>query len=254
MDEKEFTISELRERLAKSHDHKQFWRSLDEVANTEAFQKSLAPEFPRQMVTEIAEEASGATRRDFLKLMGAALAMAGLNGCSPQKPRETIVPYVVQPEEIVPGKPLFYATAINISGYSIGVLAETHEGRPTKLEGNPEHPASLGGSNPFIQGTILNLYDPERAQVVTREGQINTWDRFLAEVNPRLEQLATAGGAGLHILTGTVTSPTVGKQMEAIRTRMPQAIWHQYDPVNNDNITAGTKLAFGRRVTPVYHF
>jgi len=254
MDEKEFTISELRERLAKSHDHKQFWRSLDEVANTEAFQKSLAPEFPRQMVTEIAEEASGATRRDFLKLMGAALAMAGLNGCSPQKPRETIVPYVVQPEEIVPGKPLFYATAINLSGYSIGVLAETHEGRPTKLEGNPEHPASLGGSNPFIRGTVLNLYDPERAQVVTREGQINTWDQFLAEVNPRLEQLAAAGGAGLHILTGTVTSPTVGKQMEAIRARMPQAIWHQYDPVNNDNITAGTKLAFGRSVTPVYHF
>src|SRR4051794_38972123 len=197
MSSKEITISEIRQRLAQPQPHKQFWRSLDELADTEAFQKMLAAEFPSQIIASLKEATRNTTRRDFLKLMGAALAMAGLIGCNTQKPRETIVPYVTSPESIVPGKPLFYATAINLGGYAIGVLAENHEGRPTKLEGNPDHPASMGGTSALVQGSILNLYDPERAQVVTRAGQINTWENFLAELNPRLEKLATNGGGGL---------------------------------------------------------
>lgn len=255
MDSREFTISEIRERLAQPHQGKQFWRSLDEVAQTEAFQKLLVAEFPRQMVASLAEATrGGTTRRDFLKLMGAALAMAGLTGCTPQQPRETIVPYVVSPEDIVPGKPLFYATAINLGGYAIGVLAESHLGRPTKLEGNPLHPASMGGSNPQVQASVLNLYDPDRAQVVMHDGLINTWENFLDELTPRLQALAANGGAGLHILTGNVTSLTVGSQMEALRARFPQSAWHQFEAVNRDNVLAGTEMAFGQMASPVYHF
>ncbi len=255
MDNSEFSIAEIRERLAQPHDSKQFWRSLEEVANTEAFQKFLAAELPHQMAASIAEAArGGSTRREFLKLMGAALAMAGLTGCSPQQPRETIVPYVIAPETIVPGKPLFYATSINLGGYAFGVLAENHLGRPTKLEGNPQHPASVGGTNALVQAALLGLYDPDRAKVVTRGGQINTWESFLDELNPRLETLAANGGAGLHLLTGTITSPTLGSQMAALRQRFPQAVWHQYEPVGNDNVTAGTQMVFGQPMTPVYHF
>jgi molybdopterin-containing oxidoreductase family iron-sulfur binding subunit len=254
MDSKEFTISEIRERLARPHSSKQFWRSLEEVAHTEAFQKLLAAELPRQMAASLAEATRGVTRRDFLKLMGAALSMAGLTGCTPQPPHETIVPYVTEPESIVPGRPLFYATAIKLGGYANGVLAENHLGRPTKLEGNTEHPASLGGTNALVQAALLNLYDPDRAQVVTHAKQINTWQNFIDAFNPKLDELAANGGAGLHLLTGTVTSPTIISQMAALRQRFPQAVWHQYESVNNDNGVAGTQMAFGKAVTPVYHF
>ncbi len=251
------SIAQARQRLAQQQDGdaKQFWRSLEEAAGSEAFQKLLAAELPHQMAASIAQAArAGTTRRDFLKLMGAALAMAGLTGCAPQPPRETIVPYVTPPEEVVPGKPLFFATAIKWDGYAIGVLAENHLGRPTKLEGNPDHPASLGGSNPFVQGSVLNLYDPDRAQVITRDGIINTWENFLAELDPRLDALAQEGGAGLRLLTGTVTSPTLASQIGAFLERFPQAQWHQYEPVGHDNAYAGANMAFGRVVQPVYHF
>lgn len=251
----DLSLQEIRNRLAQPQDSKQFWRSLDEVANTEEFQKLLAAEFPRQMVTSLVEASrSPTTRRNFLKLMGAALTMAGLTGCSIQQPRETIVPYVIAPESIVPGKPLFYATAIQISGYAVGVLAENHLGRPTKLEGNPQHPASLGGTNALLQGSIFNLYDPERATVVNRLGQINTWENFLTELNPRLQILEASGGAGLHLLTGTVTSPTLGSQIAALLEKFPQARWHQFEPVGNDNTLAGAQIAFGQNARPVYHF
>jgi molybdopterin-containing oxidoreductase family iron-sulfur binding subunit len=255
MDKNELSISEIRDRLSQHQGGKQFWRSLEEVADTEAFQKLLAAELPRQMAASIAEATrSGTTRRDFLKLMGAALAMAGLTGCTPRRPRETIVPYVNQPESLVPGKPLFYATALQLGGYALGVLAENHLGRPTKLEGNPQHPASLGGTNALIQGSLLNLYDPDRAQVITRAGQINTWESFLAELNPRLDELAANGGAGLHLLTGRVTSPTLGSQIAALRERFPQVSWHPYEPVSHDKLLAGLQMAFGQAVQPVYHF
>jgi MoCo/4Fe-4S cofactor protein with predicted Tat translocation signal len=252
----ELPISEIRQRLAQPQSSKQFWRSLEELANTESFQKLLVEELPREIAASIAQATrGGTTRRNFLKLMGAALTMAGLTGCTPQRPRETIVPYVTAPEAVIPGKPLFYATAINLGGYATGVLAENHMGRPTKLEGNPSHPASLGGTNPIIQGALLNLYDPDRAQVITRAGQINTWGNFLNEITPRLEQLAAnGGGGGLHILTGNITSPTFGYQMATLRQRFPQIGWYQYEPVNRDNVLLGTELAFGELLNPVYHF
>ncbi len=260
MSNQEFSIGEIRKRLAQPQSSKQFWRSLEEVAHTEQFQKLLEAELPHEMAASIVEQArqhratGSSSRRDFLKLMGVALVMTGLAGCTPRQPDEKIVPYVSAPEQIIPGKPLFYATALQVGGYAVGVLAENHLGRPTKVEGNPLHPASVGGTNALVQGALYNLYDPERARVITRGGQINTWDAFVAELNSHLAELEANGGAGLHLLTGTITSPTMGNQIAALRQRFPQSVWHQYEPVNQDNVLLGSALVFGQSLTPVYDF
>ncbi|HXF64010.1 MAG TPA: TAT-variant-translocated molybdopterin oxidoreductase [Caldilineaceae bacterium] len=243
------TLAELRQRLQACRDNRQLWRSLEELADTEAFRQLVRQEFPAYPIPS----KPSASRRDFLRLMGAALVMAGLAGCRPQRPREQIVPYVVKPEEIIPGKPLFFATAMPWDGYGMGLLAENHMGRPTKLEGNPLHPASLGGTNSFMQGALLNLYDPDRAQVVSNRGQISTWQNFLDAMRGQMERLGE-GGAGLHLLTGTVTSPTLAAQIAALRERYPQARWHQWEPVNRDYRRAGAQMALGRFVDTVYHF
>lgn len=241
----------VRQRLREQGDSKSFWRSLDELADTEEFRALVHRHLPRHMIASFSTN-----RRDFFKLMGAALAMAGLAGCNDAGEQQvnTIMPYVIGPEENVQGKPLFYATAMELGGYGLGVLAENYMGRPIKVEGNQQHPASLGGSNPFIQGSIYSLYDPDRAQVITARGQISTWDLFLAAIGPKAEELSANGGAGLHILTETVTSPTLAAQLQQFQTQFPQAQWHQYDPVNLDNVREGTRLALGRVLNPVYHF
>lgn len=147
----------IRQQLSQQGDGKSFWRSLEELAQDEAFLQLLQPEFPRQMMTGT----FSTNRRMFLKLMGASLVMAGLTGCTFDEPDEPIVPYVTQPEEIVQGKSLFFATAMPFQGYGLGALVENRMGRPTKIEGNLDHPASLGGTNPFMQGSIFDLYDPD---------------------------------------------------------------------------------------------
>ncbi|MFN8443023.1 MAG: TAT-variant-translocated molybdopterin oxidoreductase [Caldilineaceae bacterium] len=232
-----------------------FWRTLEEQAGTPEFQQLLQRKLPSHFLQAQDQDfPSGTNRRDFLKLMGATLVMAGLAGCQAEPPRETIVPYVNQPENLIPGKPLFFATAMPLNGYGIGILAENHMGRPTKLEGNPDHPATLGGSNALLQGSLLNLYDPDRAQVVTRLGGIETWENFLATLSAKLATLRTTGGAGLRILSETVTSPTLIAQLDQVLKLFPQARWTQYDAWGLDNVHAGTQLAFGRSVTPRYHF
>ncbi len=140
------------------------WRSLDEYADTPEFREWVAREFP-PLASEWSNEVS---RRRFLKLMGASFALAGVSACTRQ-PLEKIVPYVKQPEEIVPGQPLYFATALLLDGFARGVLVESHEGRPTKIEGNPAHPASLGASDVFMQAELLALYDPDRAKALTHE-------------------------------------------------------------------------------------
>jgi Fe-S-cluster-containing dehydrogenase component/anaerobic selenocysteine-containing dehydrogenase len=192
-------------------------------------------------------------RRDFVRLMGASMAMAGLVGCTKQ-PEEKIVPYVSQPEEIVPGKPLYFATTMTLGGYGYGVLAESHEGRPTKIEGNPEHTASLGRTDVFGQASILNLYDPDRSQTLLQRGRASSWDAFLTELNEALALQMGKQGAGIRVLTETVTSPTLAGQVKAILAAYPRAKWHQYEPVNRDNAKAGAKLAFGEMVDTVYQF
>jgi MoCo/4Fe-4S cofactor protein with predicted Tat translocation signal len=136
-----------------------FWRSLDELADSPEFRDHLENEFPH------GANDPGATldRRELLKVMAASAAFAGLTGCT-KLPTQHIVPYVRQPEQIIPGKPLFYATAVTLGGVASGILVESHMARPTKVEGNPDHPASLGASDAFAQASILGLYDPDRSQ------------------------------------------------------------------------------------------
>lgn len=239
-------LAAIQARLASAQG-RQYWRSLEELANTAEFQEFLYREFPHQA----SEWTSPLSRRNFLKLMGASLALAGLTACSGQ-PAEKIVPYVRAPEEIVPGKPLFFATAMTLGGYASAVLAQSTLNRPTKIEGNPDHPASLGASDSLAQASILTLYDPDRAKTPTNLGAASSWEAFLASLQPQLEQQRASGGAGLRILTETVTSPTLLNQLQALFTEFPAAQWHQYDPVNRDNVYAGAQLAFGQPVEPVY--
>src|SRR5207237_4056567 len=167
--------STIQQRLESSHG-KRYWRSLEELANTEAFQELMRREFPEQ--ADIWPNAL--SRRRFLTLMGASLALAGLNGCSVRPaPSVKFAPYVRAPEEAVPGKPLFFATAMTLGGTAVGLLVESHLGRPTKIEGNPDHPASRGATDLFHQASILTLYDPDRSQTVTYLGQTRTWDEGL---------------------------------------------------------------------------
>jgi molybdopterin-containing oxidoreductase family iron-sulfur binding subunit len=238
-------LAAIRSRLASARG-RQYWRSLEELAETEEFQELLRREFPRQ-----ASVLDAVSRRRFLQLMGASLALAGLNACT-RKPTEKIVPYVRAPEEIIPGKPLFFATAAVRGGMALGVLVESHMGRPTKVEGNPQHPASLGATDAFAQASVLSLYDPDRSQVVTHLGQISTWNAFLSATQTNLALQRITKGAGLRILTETVTSPTLASQLQTLLNEFPAAKWHQYDPVGRDNARAGAALAFGEHVDTRY--
>lgn len=228
-----------------------FWRSLEELADSAAFQELLQNEFPRQASFWL----ESVSRRDALKLMGASLALAGLAGCGkPARSNEKIVPYVTEPEHWVPGKPMVFATAFVHDGAAQGLLVRSHDGRPTKIEGNPEHPASLGATDAFAQASILTLYDPDRSQVVTRAGMISTWSHFVAEARRRLEAERGGGGAGLRILTESVVSPSLAAQIQALIARFPEAKWHRYEPVGRDNVKAGARMAFGEYVDAQYRF
>jgi MoCo/4Fe-4S cofactor protein with predicted Tat translocation signal len=239
-------LAAIRERLDASKGP-DYWRSLDEIAGTEGFQDFLHREFPRQASEW--EDVEG--RRNFLKLMGASLALAGLGACTRQ-PTETIMPYVNQPELVIPGRPLYYASAFTVSGVARGILVESHMGRPTKIEGNPEHPASLGSTDATTQASVLGLYDPDRSQTVTYLHEIRTYASFLAQFTEQLKQQEQKQGAGIRILTETLTSPTLGAQLNAIQQRFPAAKWIQYEPLGSDNVRAGAKLAFGEYANPVY--
>ena len=227
------------------------WRSLDELAGTPAFAQHVENEFPHGPNDSLATSGATLDRRQILKVMAASAALAGLTGCT-KMPTQKILPYVRQPEEIVPGKPLFYATAMPLGGIATGVLVESNMARPTKVEGNPDHPGSMGGSDVFMQGAVLSLYDPDRSQAVIRDGRIGSWNDFQREMAITLEQQRAQRGDGLHILTETVTSPTLGAQMQALLATFPGAQWHQYESVSRDAAHEGAKLAFGEEVDAVY--
>lgn len=227
----------------------EYWRSIDQLAETDEFQSFMEKEFP-QHIEEV--KANPVSRRNFLKLMGASMALAGAVACTKQ-PTEKIVPYVERPEDIVPGVPLFYASAYLQGGVANGILVESHMGRPTKIEGNPEHPGSMGATDTFAQASILTMYDPDRSQSVIRRGRISTYDAFLNELNLALSDQTEKQGAGLRILTETVTSPTLGAQIQQVLAKYPQAQWHQYEPVTRDNVREGVQMAFGEAVNIRYH-
>jgi len=227
---------------------KQYWRTLEELAGDPEFEGLLHREFPRQAPSEWDDSVD---RRDFLKLMAASLAFAGLSGCG-RTPEQYVVPYVKQPDGMTLGKPQFYATAMPFGADAIGLLVESHEGRPTKIEGNPDHPSSVGATNVFAQASILNLYDPDRAQTVTKFGEIQTWSLFVDSAQAIAAAMKGSNGAGFRILSGIVTSPTLAAQIQSLLTLFPQAKWHQWEPAVGDGAREGAKLAFGSYLNTVY--
>jgi MoCo/4Fe-4S cofactor protein with predicted Tat translocation signal len=227
----------------------EYWRSLEELAGSDAFQQALHREFPKGA----SEWVDSVSRRGFLKVMGASLGLAGMTGCV-RLPLEPIVPYVRQPENVIPGRPMYYASAITLGGYANPVLVESHLGRPTKIEGNDQHPASLGGTDIFTQASILGLYDPDRSQSVVSMGDQRSWSAFLSAIRGPLSAQKALQGAGIRILTPTISSPTLADQLRNFLKIYPQAKWHVYEPVNRDNVLEGAKLAFGQPVETRYDF
>ncbi len=249
-------LATVRQRLQDAQGP-QYWRSLEELAGSEGFQEMLHREFPRFAAEWPSEEngnaGNGVSRRGFLELAAASLALAGLTACTSQ-PAETIVPFVRQPENYIPGHPLYYATAIELAGTALGLLAESHLGRPTKLEGNPEHPASLGATDAVAQASVLSLYDPDRSQTQTYLGKISSWEDLAAEIRASLPALEALAGDGLRILTRTVSSPTLAAQLTALEERFPKARWHQYEPCGDHAARAAARSSFGQPVSTRFDF
>jgi len=247
-------LDSLRAQINEANDnHKvsgpEYWRSLEELAGSPAFQEALHREFPKGA----SEWVDSVSRRGFLKVMGASMALAGMTGCV-RLPLEPIVPYVRQPEDVIPGRPTFYATAMTLGGYASPLLVESHLGRPTKIEGNDKHPASLGGTDIFAQASILGMYDPDRSQSIMSMGDERSWQSFLTAIRGPLSAQKALQGAGIRILTPTISSPTLADQLRGFLKIYPQAKWHVYEPVNRDNVLEGAKLAFGQPVETRYDF
>jgi molybdopterin-containing oxidoreductase family iron-sulfur binding subunit len=235
------------------------WRGLEEraasdAAATDALQVNSAL---RILNSEFSTDAL--SRRRFLALMGASLSLAGLSGCAVRPPPGKIVPYVTQPENLVTGKPLFFATAMTLDGLATGILVESHEGRPTKIEGNPQHPASLGATDAFAQASILQLYDPDRSRSITHFGQPRGWSEALAELRTALEKQRRVQGAGLRVLTQVTSSPTLidqltGDRPGSLRREFPQAQWYTHSPAHSVSDVWGARLAFGTTLVPIFDF
>lgn len=183
-------------------------------------------------------------RRRFMELMGASVALSTGAGCTIQ-PTEKIIPYVKQPEDLVPGRPRFYATAAIHAGVATAVLAESHMGRPTKLEGNPDHPSSVGALDIFSQASVLSLYDPDRSKTVLKTGLPSTYGDVLGALGKAMTDHRAARGRGLAILTGEITSPTARRQLDALVAELPRAKWYVYEAAGRDQVRRGSVLAFG---------
>jgi molybdopterin-containing oxidoreductase family iron-sulfur binding subunit len=215
---------------------KKYWRSLDELANTPEFQAAVEREFP----SAAQEWVDPVSRRGFLKLMSASLALAGLAGCTKQ-PDEPIYPYIKAPEDLILGKPMYFATAHPFSTGAVPLLVKSDEFRPIKIDGNPEHAYNQGGSDPYSQGSLLDLYDPDRSQHVTYRGESREWGEFAEALRDKVA--STKDGAGIYFLSATITSPTLARQWKEVQAAWPKAKLVQYDPA-----LAGTFLAQGLNV------
>ena len=233
------TLAEVRAKLA-GQKGKKYWRSIDELAGTPEFEAAVREEFPQHS----SEWIDPVSRRGFLKLMGASMALAGLSGCTKQ-PDEPIYPYVKAPEDLVLGKPVYFATAFPFHTGAVPLLVKSDAYRPIKVDGNPDHPYNQGGSDPITQGTLLDLYDPDRSQHVYYRGETRPWIAFLASFRAMLADKKASGGQGLYFLSTTVTSPTLAAQWKKAQANYPNAKFIQYDPVNRDSAYAASKAAFG---------
>jgi molybdopterin-containing oxidoreductase family iron-sulfur binding subunit len=234
---------------APEHSAPAYWRHAAEFNGDIALDSEKHREFPSEDAGTL--DATG--RRNFMKVMGASMMMAGLTSCARQ-PDEKIVPYVKPPEDAVAGQFNYYATAVPCAGFALGAVATSYEGRPTKIEGLVEHPASLGSSSIHAQASILDLYSPDRLESIAHVGTMATWNQFVVEIGKSMQGVDAVQGASLAILTETITSPTIAKQMEKLLALYPSAQWFQHDPMGGNNARVGTVDAFGEFVAPVINF
>lgn len=241
-------LDTLRQKLDTAPGMK-YWRALDELADVPEFQQYLFTQYPGRE----SEWTDVLNRRKFLGLIGASLALAGVSGCGISAPTEKILPYVKQPAGVQPGKVLYFATAMTLGGYAEGVLVESHTGRPTKLEGNQDHPASLGATTGWTQAEILSMYDPDRSKTVRLNKGTRTWDAVGVELRAALKA-QSRNGAGLRILTETITSPSLAAQIAQLLQKYPGAKWHQYEPMGQNSVRIAAQQGFGQPLQPVYHF
>jgi molybdopterin-containing oxidoreductase family iron-sulfur binding subunit len=228
-----------------TREHDKHWRSLEELHDEAGFREAA-----REAFGGIAARREF-SRRQFLGLMGASMGLAGLTAC--RRPEEKILPYSRAPEGITPGSPDRYATAFPWGPTAIGLLVECHEGRPTKIEGNPAHSESLGGTTAFAQASILDLYDPDRSTAPSEKGQPRTWDDAAAFLKARGQLHREKAGKGLAILTEAHRSPTLAAVLAKLSRQMPQALVFRYEPFDRDRIHEGGRIAFGTAIEPVLH-
>lgn len=225
-----------------------YWRSLDELQQSASWEQAVADEFTGDLEVE---EMDGTTRRHFLGIMGASMAMSGLAGCV-RRPVDHILPYAEMPENVLPGVPTWYATAYNVGGDVAGLLVESNEGRPTKVEGNPAHPVNMGRTNSLDQGSVLDLYDPARLKTPRKGMAPATWDAAADFVKDHFDGLAKNSGRGLAVISQVNPSPSYYDLRRRFLSRFPQAKWYTYESVSYDNERAGLQAAFGRPLRPLY--
>ncbi len=227
---------------------RQLWRSLDELVDAPEFRRYLEAEFPD------AADRLTVNRRDILRLMGASLALAGLSACDDAPPAGAVATHDPGVPGHTPGVPLVFATTLELDGFGKGVLVSSQNGRPSKIEGNPLHPASLGATDVFMQAELLSLYDPDRSGAIRGGGRISTFEAFAAALAEERLALQARRGEGLRLLTGTITSPSLLALLDTVITAFPEARWHHHDPVADDNARQGARLAFGEVVDTIYDF
>lgn len=217
------------------------WRALDEC-NPSLLQSLQALQQPAL--------ADGMDRREFMRLMASSMALAGITACSPRS-AEKILPYTRMQSELIQSNPLYFASAWQLGGEVTGILVQSQQGRPTKVEGNPAHPASLGATDIYAQASVLDLWDPDRSQSVLHDKRISTWQNFLNEFDNWLRQ--QTGQPRIHVLSGMTQSPTQIDQMRMLRQLIPTLQWHIYEPINHDHAYAATRMAYGRALDTRYH-
>jgi molybdopterin-containing oxidoreductase family iron-sulfur binding subunit len=227
---------------------REYWRSLAQIEDLPEYRAALEREFPEGA----SELSNGITRRELMTLVGASLSLAGLTGC--RRPVEEIVPYVAAPEDVVPGVPRYYATTMPFRRSAYGLIVESHEGRPTKIEGNPAHPSTLGASSVRVQASMLGLYDPDRSQSITLKGARKSWNDFVTAWGELSKAHAADGGAGLAVLSESFSSPTLARLVSELQIRFPKLQWATYDAVSDENRLAGLRQATGRDLDVVLRF
>jgi MoCo/4Fe-4S cofactor protein with predicted Tat translocation signal len=217
-----------------------YWRSLDQLADKPEFRKWVEQEFP----AGASEMIEGSSRRNMMKIMAASFGLAGLAAC--RRPIEHVLPYAKGVEDLIPGAPYFYSTVFSLAGQATGLLVETHDGRPTKIEGNPDHPSSLGKATAMQQASLLGVYDPDRSSRFLESGKETkkSWAEFTAY----LKSISLGDGSGLRFLSESVNSPsTAALRAEALK-KYPKAKWVEFEPISRDNHRAGAMMAFGQVV------